>query len=154
MRRYVLVLAGLLLGGPVVAQERAASIEQLLQGVQAGALTRSVENEAREQRFVAARDQQEDFLRETERDLAAERERTDQLNAQFDQNEIELTALSERLRIRMGNMGELFGVVRQVAGDTQGIVDTSLVSAQLKGRSAIAGELAEAVISVSFVLLG
>jgi len=143
MRRCALMLAGLLLGGPVVAQDRAESMQQLLQGVQTGALTRTVENEAREQRFVAGRDQQEDLLREIEQDLAAEGERTDQLNAQFDQNESELTDLSERLRIRMGNMGELFGVVRQVAGDTQGIIDTSLVSAQIKGRSAIAGELAD-----------
>jgi biopolymer transport protein ExbB len=41
-------------------------------------------------------------------------------------------------------MGELFGVVRQVAGDTKGIIDTSLVSAELPGRSEQADRLAQA----------
>jgi biopolymer transport protein ExbB len=119
-------------------------MQQLLQGVQMGAQTRTAENEAREQRFIAARDQQEDLLREVVQELGAENARSDQLKATFDQNETSLADLEETRRVRVGNMGELFGVVRQVAGDTKGVIDTSLISAQLRGRSALADELAQA----------
>jgi biopolymer transport protein ExbB len=43
----------------------------------------------------------------------------------------------------MGNLGELFGVVRQVAGDTRGNIDESMVSAQLPGRGEFFGDLGE-----------
>ena len=32
----------------------------------------------------------------------------------------------------MGNMGELFGVIRQVAGDTRGHLDASIASAEFR----------------------
>ena len=94
--------------------------------------------------FVAARDQQVALLREAEQSLADENTRSERLKTQFDDNEIELADLTETLLVRIGNMGELFGVVRQVAGDTKGIIDSSLVSAQIEGRSALADELAQA----------
>jgi len=144
MRCFVVVLAGSLVIGPAVAQESAANLEELLNRVMTQSLTRDTENEAREQRFIEARDQQEDILREVVEDLAAENARSDQLKATFDQNETALADLEETRRVRVGNMGELFGVVRQVAGDTKGIIDTSLISAQLRGRSARADELAQA----------
>jgi biopolymer transport protein ExbB len=103
-----------------------------------------VENSERERRFVAARDQQAALLREAEQSLADENTRSERLKTQFDDNEIELADLTETLLVRIGNMGELFGVVRQVAGDTKGIIDSSLVSAQIEGRSALADELAQA----------
>ena len=144
MRRFVVVLLGFLVAGAAVAQESSASLEELLNGVTERSRTRDAENEAREQRFIAARDQQEDLLREVVQELGAENARSDQLKATFDQNETSLADLEETRRVRVGNMGELFGVVRQVAGDTKGIIDTSLISAQLRGRSALADELAQA----------
>lgn len=144
MRRFVVVLAGWLVVAPAVAQESAAIGEEFLNRVMLQSVTRQADIEAREQRFIAARDQQEDLLREVVQDLEAENARSDQLKATFDQNETSLADLEETRRVRVGNMGELFGVVRQVAGDTKGIVDTSLISAQLRGRSALADELAQA----------
>jgi biopolymer transport protein ExbB len=41
-------------------------------------------------------------------------------------------------------MGELFGVVRQTAGETKGMVDTSLITAEFPDRGEIAGKLASA----------
>ncbi len=143
MKRGIVAVAALLVGGAVVAQERAVSLDDLLDRVTTRSLTRDAENSEREQRFVAARDQQATLLREAAQSLASENARSERLKAQFDANEIELADLSETLRVRVGNMGELFGVVRQVAGDTKGIIDDSLISAQLQGRSALADELAQ-----------
>lgn len=144
MRRFVVVLSGFLFAGPIVAQDSSASLEEARNTVQRRAAIRDAENEVREQRFIAALDQQEDLLRAVVEELGAENARSDQLKAAFDQNETSLADLEETRRVRVGNMGELFGVVRQVAGDTKGIVDTSLISAQLRGRSALADELAQA----------
>ena len=43
----------------------------------------------------------------------------------------------------MGNMGELFGVIRQVAGDTRGHLDASIASAEFKNRQAVMDKLSE-----------
>ena len=144
MKRSVPALATLLLGSAVVAQEPAASFDELLELVRTQSLTREAENAERERRFVAARDQQAALLREAAQSLAEEDARSERLQGQFDQNEIELADLAETRSVRIGNMGELFGVVRQVAGDTKGIIDNSVISAQLQGRSLRADALAQA----------
>ena len=77
-------------------------------------------------------------------ELADAERRGEALSETFERNEGELKALEERLAVRVGNFGELFGVVRQVAGDAKGVVDASLVSAQHPGRGARAGRVAEA----------
>ena len=43
----------------------------------------------------------------------------------------------------MGTLGELFGVVRQVAGDTKGIFESSLVTAENPGRTAFVDDLSQ-----------
>ena len=43
----------------------------------------------------------------------------------------------------MGTLGEMFGVVKQVAGDLKGQFENSVVSAQIPGRKAFASQLAE-----------
>ena len=143
MRRIVAVLAVLLCGGAAFAQDTAASFDELLDRVRSDAATRSADNAAREQRFLSSRDEQQALLNEARGDLGQENARSDRLKQQFDTNELDLGELSETLRVRIGNMGELFGVVRQVAGDAKGIVDTSLVSAELPGRSDLANRLAQ-----------
>ena len=143
MNRLIAIAVLILTAGGTVAQDAPSSFDELLAAVRSDAAARSQENTEREQRFVASRDEQQTMLDEVRTDLAAENARSDQLKQQFDSNELSLGELSETLRVRVGNMGELFGVVRQVAGDTKGIVDTSLVSAQLPGRSDQADELAQ-----------
>ena len=52
-------------------------------------------------------------------DLRAAEELSDQLSAEFDDNESQLSELEEKLTLKLGNLGEMFGVVRQVAGQTK-----------------------------------
>jgi biopolymer transport protein ExbB len=132
-----------LFGASATAQETPSPLDMLLEQVRADAVARSAENAAREQEFLASRNEQQALLDQARAELAQENARSDELKQQFDTNEIELGTLNETLRVRVGNMGELFGVVRQVAGDTRGIIETSLVSAQLPGRSAQADRLAQ-----------
>ena len=136
-------LIALFLSTAAIAQDAATSFDELLDTVRSDSVTRSNENRDREQRFVASRAAQPALLAQAREELAGENTRSDALKQLFDTNETDLTDLAETLRLRGGNMGELFGVVRQVAGDTKGIIDNSLISAQLEGRSERANELAQ-----------
>ena len=48
-------------------------------------------------------------------DLRAAEELSDQLSAEFDDNESQLSELEEKLTLKLGNLGEMFGVVRQLS---------------------------------------
>jgi len=67
--------------------------------------------------------------------VARERARSAALKQQFETNEQELQSLERELQTRSGNLGELFGTVRQVANDLQSLMRDSLVSAQYSGRA-------------------
>lgn len=147
MRFLTLLIVGMLLALPtwVAAQEDpAATLEELLQQVREKGSESSELNRKREQEFRQRRDEQKAILDRTRAELRAQEARGERLKANFDANEKQLEELSEALRIRVGDMGELFGVVRQVAGDTKGLVEGSLISAQLADRSGIANDLAQA----------
>lgn len=121
----------------------ATTLTELLQSVRREAEDASGRNAERLQRFTENRDQRREMLAAIERELAAEERRSVSLGNRFDENEKALQELQERLTIRIGNFGELFGVVRQVAGDTKGALDASLITAQKPGRGEVAGEVAQ-----------
>jgi len=125
------------------AVHAADSLDQLLQQVKKARSEMSAENKEREARFQRERDNQRALLREAQDELTREEKRSDSLTAQFNSNEQQLSEMAENLRVQVGNFGEMFGVVRQVAGDTVGVVRTSLVSAQFPERDEVAKRLAE-----------
>ncbi|MXW21297.1 MAG: MotA/TolQ/ExbB proton channel family protein [Gammaproteobacteria bacterium] len=129
---------------PAVPLEQADSVLELLELVRLEAREGSRLNRERVERFRQTRDERQRMLEEVSRELAAEERRSNTLNRRYEQNESELADLEERLQIRIGNFGELFGVVRDVAGETYGQVLTSLVSAQYPDRLDLVREMAEA----------
>ena len=114
--------------------QRSQSLRELLDRVRGGWREERREDKQREARFRSKRDEQKRVLQETLAVLAAEEARSERLESDFETNEIELAQLEETLAERLGVLGELFGVVRQVAGDTRSNIEASLVSSQLKGR--------------------
>ena len=94
--------------------------------------------------FRKQRDRQQQLLADAKARLQAEEDRSEALKAQFDQNEIALTKLEEELRVKQGNLGELFGVVRQAANAMTGDVEASVISAQYPGRANLLKNLTEA----------
>lgn len=101
-------------------------------------------NEQRVQQFRSQRNRQQQLLADAKARLAAEEAKSERLKAQFDENEKQLTQIAEDLRIKQGNLGELFGVVRQAANSMTGDIGTSLVSAQYPGRQGLLNTLTEA----------
>jgi len=120
------------------------TLEQLLEITENDRQASSVINDQREQKFLAARDRQKFLLEQAVARLDQEEKRSVRLQKQFEENEKTLEDIQETLRIRIGNFGELFGVVRQVAGETIAIVKNSIVSLQFPNREKNLTGLAEA----------
>ncbi|QKK01698.1 MAG: MotA/TolQ/ExbB proton channel family protein [Pseudomonadota bacterium] len=137
-----ILFAVLALVAPLSATAQ-STLDELLQQVQQAAQEEQRIDQERLQRFIRERNNQRQLLAEARQQLRAEEDRSDRLRVAFEENELELVELETVLDERMGNLGELFGVVRQVAGDTRGNIEDSMVSAQLPGRGEFLGELAE-----------
>ena len=129
---------------PTAPTEQPDTVLQLLEFIREEAREGTRRNRERIERFRDARDERQRLLEEVSREVAAENDLSDGLDRQYEQNETDLAELEERLRIRIGNFGELFGVVRDVAGDAVGEVLNSLASAQYPGRAEDARAMAEA----------
>ncbi|MBY4678246.1 MotA/TolQ/ExbB proton channel family protein [Marinobacterium arenosum] len=119
----------------VVPQAHAAdSLDNLLNEVRQFQRQDGAENRSREQAFSKTLAEQQQLLSDSRARLERARQRQEQLKAQFDGNEAELQTLEERLRQRSGQLGEVFGVVKQHARELQGQLQDSLVSAQYPQR--------------------
>jgi biopolymer transport protein ExbB len=143
MRKLIIIAAAL--SAALAAPQALAvdSLDELLQQVRQSRSALSAENKEREQRFIQNRNEQQALLQQAQQELAAAEARSNQLTEQFNQNELQLAELNETLRLQLGNFGELFGVVRQVSGDTVGLIRSSLVTAQDNGREEVAERLAQ-----------
>jgi biopolymer transport protein ExbB len=120
---------------------KSTSMDGLLKRVKAGWNGERKENREREAAFAKAKADQQRLLNDAKATRAALERRSENLESQFEGNEIALTNLEETLTQRLGALGELFGVVRQVSGDTRSQVEGSLVSAQIPGREEFLEEL-------------
>lgn len=112
----------------------AASLDELMERVRQGWNTERAENREREAAFKGRRDQQQKLLSDAKAALKREEQRSQELEDTFEKTETLIVQLEATLTERMGSLGELFGVVRQVAGDTAGKIESSLISSHLRGR--------------------
>ena len=112
----------------------ADDLDQLLDQSRSARSLEAKANLAREKEFLARREQQAELLAQAIRAREAEEARSQQLSAAFDANETRLAELEELMTQRLGTLGELFGVVRQVAGDGSSVLYNSLISAQYPKR--------------------
>ena len=122
---------------------QANSLDELLDNVEARRVVESRAHAERERRFQAEKAQQAQMLRDAEAERTREERRSDRLETQFEENEIRIGDLTEALDKRLGSLRELFGVLQQVAGDTRGLFEASIISAQYPNRGEWLGELAK-----------
>lgn len=127
---------------PAQAQDK-KSLEQLLQEVRAAKSQEAQRNRERESRFIEKVQERESLLSAAKKEQSQARSRRDSLQKQFSSNEDRLAELSTQLTDRAGDFGEVFGVVRQVAGDARSTIKSSLVSAELKDRGEFLDQMAE-----------
>ena len=125
--------AALLTAGSVSAAP--ATLNQLLSEVRATWKSERAENKKRVQDFQADKAQQTQKLKAAMAALANLQNQSETLEARFADNERKIAALEETKRIRLGTMGELFGVIKQISGDTRAKLESSVISTQLPGRA-------------------
>ena len=153
MKKQLIAVVMVLVAGTAMAQSeapaKAKSLDELLRLVEQGRARESQEHREREQRFAAAKSDQQRLLREAQQRKTQLERRSDQLEAAFDRNEIRAVDLQELLDQRLGSLKEMFGVLQQVAGDTRGQFQNSVTTVQFPDREEFLTELASTLGSTS-----
>ncbi len=152
-----LFAAGLLLSAQIALAEEAAapaastdlkvvqqsSLDGLLEAVRQAKVVESREHSSREAQFARDKAAQQRMLGEAQSQRRGEEGRSERLETAFEENETKIGDLQEALDKRLGSLRELFGVLQQVAGDTRGQFEGSLISAQFPNRGEWLSELAK-----------
>lgn len=111
--RIVLFLGAMLALLHATPQE----MQALLEKAKSAKTLQDQENAAREARFKSSLAQQKALTAQAQAQLEALKKESIKLNTHIDTNEKKLAALEEKLHIRSGNLGELKGIIKQMAGD-------------------------------------
>ncbi len=119
------------------------SLLELLEKVETNKTKEAQINAEREQRFRSRANEQEALQRDAEAEVARQEALRVSLKKTFDENETSLAELQDTLDKRVGDLGELFGVFRQNADDTQTALYNSLITIEYPERKAVAASLAE-----------
>lgn len=121
----------------------AVSLDELLQQVKEGRAADAAENASRLQEFKANKDQQEAKLQQVKGQRDRMEARSKELEILFEQNEETIKEQEEQLKVKLGSLKELFGVIQQVSGDARGNFESSITQIQFPGRSEFLTELAK-----------
>ena len=150
MKKAIIIIMAFALGFSGYANAAAdeipaKSLAELLKLVKEGRVVNGEVNDRREREFLADKAKQRSELRNAERMQREEEAEAERLEGIFEKNEQDIAAKQEILAKRLGSLRELFGVLQQVAGDTQGVFEGSIVSSQLPGRGEWLGEFAQSM---------
>jgi len=129
---------------PSAFSTEANELQQLLNKASSYKLQEGEIDKARQAAFRNDLAEQKRLLQQAKSQLKREQQRADELKRRFDSNEQALTDKEEELRLRVGNLGEMFGVVRQVATDLQTVLSDSLTIVEVPKRKTDLNKLAEA----------
>lgn len=130
----ILLLALLLSAGPANAQEQQPAeapvnpLDALLEEVRQRGDTTRTQNEQREQVFADEQERRAEIRANTEAELQRQTVRSNELRTRFDDNELRLETLNDTLRVRTGDMGELFGIFRQMTAEASTATGMSLLA--------------------------
>jgi len=132
------------IGLPAAAQApQARTLDELLEQVRTADARDAKINAEREARFAAARDQQAALLRDANAEKTALENQAAALVKQFEDNDRLIGELTQARDIKAGNLGELFGVMRQTAGDFATVARNSMLTAQFPDRVSQIDRLAQ-----------
>ena len=84
------------------------------------------EDKIRLEKFINLVEEREKLLQSAKTQLKNEKARNQRLEKTFQDNEVALSQLEEKLKIKIGVLGELFGVTRQFAGELKASTDNEV----------------------------
>jgi biopolymer transport protein ExbB len=111
------------------------TLEGLLEAVREGRTRDRASDRERVRRFLDQQSERENMLRDIRARRAELEQTSSEMEAQYEENERNITDLEVRLQERMGSLKELFGVLQQVASDTEGQFHVSLTELEHPERS-------------------
>ena len=149
MNKKFFILPFLVLG--LLAQEESNEIstpvitdlDLLVESVKTTASIRAKEDRSRLNRFLSDKNKQQSLLNQMKVRLTNEENRSEILTKQYEDNDATLSDLEEQLTLKLGSFGELFGIVRQTAGESKGQFALSLTNIEYPERIEFLGDLAE-----------
>tara|TARA_B100001175_G_scaffold172187_1_gene146153 strand:- start:615 stop:1928 length:1314 start_codon:yes stop_codon:yes gene_type:complete len=101
------------------------------------------EDNKRLQSFLDKIEERTALLNDAKTKLENEKARNKKLEKQFEDNEKTLTDLEEKLQIKIGVLGELFGVTRQFAGELAASSENSVVFYEFPKRLEVLKEISK-----------
>ncbi|MBI4693448.1 MAG: MotA/TolQ/ExbB proton channel family protein [Gammaproteobacteria bacterium] len=134
-------LAGNVCGAPAAPADL-QSLDALLKDVLEANDRESAADAAREQRFLAERDQQQARVDEARALLAAEQARGERLRSTFSTQQDALEKSRAAIREAAGGAAELRATVKRIGGDVGSLLRASLVTAQFPDRATKAETIA------------
>ena len=111
-----------------------ASLADLFERVKSGSAEEAQRNQEREAKFASSAAARAAMLRDVQAKVRQQERLKDRLKDEFDSNEDRLVEITTTLDRRIGDLGELFGVFRQTADDTQNLLFDSLVTLEYPER--------------------
>jgi biopolymer transport protein ExbB len=143
MKAVISLILALSLAAPVMAADKPANLDELLDQVKRDRVLEQQQNKLREAEFVEAHDKQAKLLEQAQAELARQEQRSTQLNQTFNDQEKALAERQSLLDDKSGSLGELFGTVRQIANDSRGVLESSMTSVENSDRLAFLNKLSE-----------
>jgi len=118
-------------------------LDLLVESVKTTASIRAKEDRARLNKFLSDKNKQQSLLDNMKYKLTLEERRIERLTKEYEDNDAQLSDLEEQLTLKLGSFGELFGIVRQTAGESKGQFALSLTNIEFPERIEFLGDLAE-----------
>ncbi len=136
-------VAAVLATGAVQAQEKAKSLDELLNFVKSGRTAEASENAKREAEFNQKKGEQAAMLEKSKKTRTAEEARSVTLEKTFEKNDVAVEAKKKQLKERLGSLSELFGHLTSSAGDLRSTIESSYTSAQFNDRDQFLEDLVD-----------
>ena len=126
-----------------IEEQRNNKIKALLNVVKENKSIYVQKDQVRVKNFIDLVDERESMLAKAKRDLANEKIRNENLENRFEANEKELAELEESLQIKIGVLGELFGVTRQFAGELLASTEKAVTFSEYPERIGVLRDIGE-----------
>lgn len=120
-----------------IEEQRNNKIKVLLDVVKENKSIYVQKDRVRVKTFIELVDEREAMLAKAKKDLANEKIRNKNLETKFEANEKRLAELEESLQIKIGVLGELFGVTRQFAGELLASTEKAVTFSEFPERPEI-----------------
>lgn len=128
---------------PLQANEQSSGLDMdaLLNLVKEGQARDNAEFNSRMKRFNLAKYDQENLLNQAKQERTRLEKESANKEQTFANNEEKINVAQVRLNNRLGSLKEMFGVLQQVAGDTKGVFEGSVISSQIENRDVFLTDL-------------